>query len=424
VAPSHVSALMSGVMIKVALYGLVRVLFEWAAPAPLWAGLAVLALGLLSCLGGVLYALVQHDLKRLLAFHSIENVGIVALGLGASILFASEGDRTWAAIAFAAALLHVLNHAVFKALLFLAAGAFERALGSLDLDRIGGLLRRMPWTGGAFLVGSMAIAGVPPLNGFASEWLTLQALIHVALGPALGVGLAGALATAGLAATAALAVFCFVKVVGLVLLGEPRSTAAAEAVEAPAAIWLGPVFLAGCCVALGAPPGLLVPALMELAPHGAGLAVEPGLQVPGTGSLPSPWLLLGLLALTGLLWGLRGARRSAPVPAWACGQPIEPRLQWSSAGFTKPLRLVLEGVLRPRREVAIVRERGLVQSVSYRGEVPHLFDTVLYGPVRRGALSGARVARRLQSGSVRTYAAYLLALMLVGLALVRTGAIG
>ena len=186
VAPSHISALMSGVMIKVALYGLIRVLFEWAAPRPSVAGLAVLGLGLLSALGGVLYALVQHDLKRLLAFHSIENVGIVALGLGASILFASQGDATWAAIAFAAALLHILNHAVFKALLFLAAGAFERAVGSLDLDRIGGLLRRMPWTGGAFLVGSMAIAGLPPLNGFASEWLTLQALVHVALGPALG----------------------------------------------------------------------------------------------------------------------------------------------------------------------------------------------------------------------------------------------
>jgi hydrogenase-4 component B len=424
VAPSPVSALMSGVMIKMALYGLIRVLFEWAAPAPLWAGLVVLGLGLLSSLGGVLYALVQHDLKRLLAFHSIENVGIVALGLGASILFASSGDRTWAAIAFAAALLHILNHAVFKALLFLAAGAFERAVGSLELDRIGGLLRRMPWTGGAFLVGSMAIAGVPPLNGFASEWLTLQALIHVALGPSLGLGVAGALATAGLAATAALAVFCFVKVVGLVLFGAPRRPEAAEAIEAPAGMKFGPVFLAGCCVALGAVPGLLIPSLMELAPQPRSLAAEPGLFIPGTGSLPSSWLLLGLVALTGLLWRLRGSRRAAPVPAWACGQRIEPSLDWSSAGFTKPLRLVLEAVLRPRREIVEAREHGLLQSIRYRGEIPHLFDTLLYGPVQRGALTGARFARRLQSGSVRAYAAYLLALLLSLLVLVRTGAIG
>jgi len=424
VAPSHVSALMSGVMIKMALYGLIRVLFEWAGPAPLWAGLVVLGLGLLSALGGVLYALVQHDLKRLLAFHSIENVGIVALGLGASILFASEGDETWAAIAFAAALLHVLNHAVFKALLFLAAGTFERALGSLELDRIGGLLRRMPWTGGAFLVGSMAIAGVPPLNGFASEWLTLQALIHVALGPSLGLGLAGALATAGLAATAALAMFCFAKVVGLVLLGAPRRAEAEAAVEAPPSMRSAPVFLAGCCVALGAVPGLLVPSLMQLSPHPQSLAAEPGLAIPGTGSLPSPWLLLGLIALSGLLWRLRGARRAAPVPVWACGQQIEPSLNWSSAGFTKPLRLVLEAVLRPRREIEAVRERGQLQSIRYRGDIPHLFDTLLYGPVQRGALAGALVARRLQSGSVRAYAGYLLALLLGLLVAVRIGAIG
>jgi hydrogenase-4 component B len=424
VAPSHVSALMSGVMIKVALYGLIRVLFEWAAPAPLWAGLVVLGLGLLSALGGVLYALVQHDLKRLLAFHSIENVGIVALGLGASILFASQGDETWAAIAFAAALLHILNHAVFKALLFLAAGAFERALGSLELDRIGGLLRRMPWTGGAFLIGSMAIAGLPPLNGFASEWLTLQALIHVAFGPSLGLGLAGALATAGLAATAALAVFCFVKVVGLVLLGTPRRAEAEAAVEAPPSMWAAPVFLAGCCVALGAVPGLLIPSLMELAPQPQSLVAEPGLSIPGTGSLPSPWLLLGLLALSGMLWHLRGSRRAAPAPAWVCGQEVEPSLNWSSAGFTKPLRLVLESVLRPRREIEAVHERGQLQSIRYRGEIPHLFDTLLYGPVQRGALAGALVARRLQSGSVRAYAAYLLALLLALLVLVRIGAIG
>ena len=424
VAPSHVSALMSGVMIKVALYGLIRVLFEWAAPAPLWAGLVVLGLGLLSALGGVLYALVQHDLKRLLAFHSIENVGIVALGLGASILFASQGDSTWAAIAFAAALLHILNHAVFKALLFLAAGAFERAVGSLELDRIGGLLRRMPWTGGAFLIGSMAIAGLPPLNGFASEWLTLQALIHVAFGPSLGLGLAGALATAGLAATAALAVFCFVKVVGLVLLGAPRRAKAEAAVEAPPSMRAAPVFLAGCCVALGAAPGLLIPSLMELAPQPRSLAAAPGLSIPGTGSLPSPWLLLGLLGLTWALWRLRGSRRAAPTPAWACGQQVEPSLSWSSAGFTKPLRLVLESVLRPRREIEAVRAGGQLQSIRYRGEIPHLFDTLLYGPVQRGALAGALVARRLQSGSVRAYAAYLLALLLGLLVLVRIGAIG
>lgn len=185
-----------------------------------------------------------------------------------------------------------------------------------------------------------------------------------------------------------------------------------------------PVFLAGCCVALGAAPGLLIPSLMELAPQPRSLAAAPGLSIPGTGSLPSPWLLLGLLGLTWALWRLRGSRRAAPTPAWACGQQVEPSLSWSSAGFTKPLRLVLESVLRPRREIEAVRAGGQLQSIRYSGEIPHLFDTLLYGPVQRGALAGALVARRLQSGSVRAYAAYLLALLLGLLVLVRIGAIG
>ncbi len=424
VAPSHVSALMSGVMVKVALYGLVRVLFEWAAPAPLWAGLAVLGLGLLSALGGALYALTQHDLKRLLAFSSIENVGIVGLGLGASLVFAAGGDSTWAAIAFAAALLHVLNHAVFKALLFLAAGSFERVAGSLDLDHLGGLLRRMPWTGAAFLVGALAIAGVPPLNGFASEWLTLQALVHAAFGPSPGVGIAAAVAAAGLAATAALAAFAFVKASGLVLLGAPRRPELESATEPGWGMRLPLLLLAACCLALGAVPGLLVPALAKLAPQPANLASGPSLVVPGTGSLPSPWLLAGILALIGALWLARGSRRSAPVPAWACGQRVEPALGWTSAGFIKPLHLVLENVLRPQREVTVVREHGLVRSVAYRGEIPHLFDTALYRPAWRGAQRLAAIARRIQSGSIRAYAAYLLVLLLAVLALTRIGAIG
>jgi len=179
IAPAPVSALMSGVMIKVALYGLVRVLVEWDGVLPVWFGVLVLAVGAFSALGGVVYALFQHDLKRLLALHSIENVGIIVLGIGACLVLRARGADLWAAFALAAALLHCVNHAVFKALLFLGAGTFERAVGPLDIDRLGGLLRRMPWSGGAFLIGAAAIAGLPPLNGFASEWLTLQALLHV-----------------------------------------------------------------------------------------------------------------------------------------------------------------------------------------------------------------------------------------------------
>jgi len=423
-APAHISALMSGVMIKLALYGLVRVLFQWLTPPAIWVGITLIAVGVLSCLGGVLYALMQHELKRLLAFHSIENVGIVALGLGASLVFRDIGQETWSAIAFAAALLHALNHALFKGLLFLGAGAFSKAVGALELDRLGGLLRRMPWTGATFALGAMAIAGLPPLNGFASEWLTLQSLLHLGVAGHLGVAFAGALATAALAGTAALAVYCFVKVIGLVLLGAPRRPECAQANDAPVGMRASMAFLASGCVALGVLPGLLLPTLAALGPGHSGLSASLSLAVPGTGSLPTLAPAVALFALVAVLVRLAATRRAAPAPTWVCGQPNAAGLQWTSAGFTKPLRLVLESLLRPRRDVELATRSGIVQSVAYRAEVPHLFDTLLYGPVSRGGLRGARVARRLQSGSLRAYLIYLLALLGVLLALARIGILG
>jgi hydrogenase-4 component B len=424
IAPAPVSALMSGVMIKVAIYGLVRVLVDWLGVLPLWFGVVVLALGALSAVGGVVYALFQHDLKRLLAFHSIENVGIIVLGLGACLLLRARGADAWAALALAAALLHTLNHAVFKSLLFLGAGSFERAVGSLELDRLGGLLRRMPWTGGAFLVGSLAIAGVPPLNGFASEWLTLQALVHVPAYGGLGDGLAGALALAALAATAALAVFCFVKVIGLVLLGPPRRTSVADATEASVPMRAAVVALAGVCVALGVVPGLLVAPLAGLAPWPVSVHATLALHLPGTGSLPTVGIALALGLLAPLLFVLRGKRVAATAPTWACGQLVQPQLAWTSAGFTKPLRLVLEVVLRPQREIAVRISDGVVQEVSYSGRVPHLIDERLYAPLVRSSLVAARHARRLQTGRLGTYVGYLIALVLVLLAAAKAGVIG
>ncbi len=425
VAPAHLSALMSGMMIKVAIYGLIRVEFQWLGATPRWLGLTLLALGLASSLAGVLWALIQHELKRLLAYSSIENAGIIALGLGASLLFLDGGEEMWAAIAFGAALLHVANHAIFKTLLFLGAGAIERAAGTLDLDRLGGVLRGMPWTGGAFLIGTMAIAGLPPLNGFASEWLILQSLLHVALHAPLGLALAGAIALAGLASTAALALLCFAKVLGLALLGEPRAARAREAVEAPAGMRLAVVSLAALCIALGLLPGLVLPTLAGLAPGGGGseLTAHAGLQIPGTGSYPPLAIALAIGVLCGGLFLLRG-RRASPAPVWACGQPLTPEMRWSSAGFSKPLSLVLESVLRPRRNVEVTSAGGVLQSVTYEGEVPALLDSTLYEPTIRSGLRAAALARRLQSGNVRTYAAYLLGLVILLLVLVHTGALG
>ena len=318
IAPAPVSALMSGVMIKVAIYALVRVLVDWLGIVPVWLGVLVLAVGALSAVGGVVYALFQHDLKRLLALHSIENVGIIVLGIGACLILRARGAETWAAFALAAALLHTLNHAVFKSLLFLGAGAFEKAVGALELDRLGGLLRRMPWTGAAFFVGAMAIAGLPPLNGFASEWLTLQALLHVSFYGHVGDGIAGAIALAALAATAALAVFCFVKVVGLVLLGPIRGAHDVGDMDAARPVRVAVGFLALACVFLGLVPGLLFGVLVGLAPWPASAPTHAGLPLPGTGSLPTVGVAAVLVAITAglvVLRGSRSARRRRAGPA-------------------------------------------------------------------------------------------------------------
>ncbi len=426
IAPPHISALMSGVMVAVAAYGLIRVLVDWLGPVPAWIGAIVLVLGGLSALGGITYAVFQRDLKRLLAYSTVEHLGIVALGLGACLLLRRHGAETWAAFALGASLLHTINHAVFKALLFLGAGTFERATGGLDLDNLGGLLRRMPWSGGAFLVGCLAIAGMPLLNGFASEWLTLQALLHVPAYAGVWDGALGAVSLAALAATMALAVLCFVKVIGLVLLGPARRTAVADAVETPRPMRGAMVGLAGACALLGAVPGLLFPLLIDLAPWDATADVptRPGLELPGTGNLPTLGLLAAVGGLGALLWFARGTRRAATSPSWACGQPVEPPLLWTSAGFSKTLRLVLEAVIRPEREIETSTHGGVVQSVSYAGRVPHLIDVHLYRPVTGGALLAASWARRLQSGRLGTYVVYLIGLVLVLLVAVRIGAIG
>lgn len=423
VAPSHISAVMSGVMVKVAIYGLVRLVLGWLDGPPVWVGMALLALGGLSALAGILYALFQRDLKRLLAFSTIENVGIVVLGLGAAALFAARGEDAWASLALAAALLHALNHAVFKALLFLGAGSIDRSAGGLDIDRLGGVLRRMPWTGPAVLVGALAIAGLPVLNGFASEWVTLQALLGLGRQDAVGIALGGGLAAAALGATAGLAALCFAKVIGLVLLGPPRTTRGALAGDVGLSMKVAVVALAAACVALGLAPGLVLPSLAALGPGDATLATGAGLSLAGT-SLPTLTVAVALAAVAALLVFARGRRTAAPAPVWMCGQPPDDRLAWTSAAFTKPVLLTLSAVLRPEREVDVVERGGVVREVRHRGAVPHLFDTALYRPVVRLAMAGAATTRRLQSGSLRMYIAYLVGLVTVLLALARTGALG
>ncbi len=422
IAPAHISALMSALMIKVALYGLIRVFFYWSPTPPAWIGVLILAFGAASSVGGVTYALFEHDLKRLLAFHSIENIGIITLGLGASLLFAASGQPLWAAIAFSAALFHVFNHALFKALLFLGSGAIEKSAHSRSIDHLGGLLRAMPWTGVAFLTGCMAIAGLPPLNGFVSEWLTLQSLLHLAINNGK-LPLAGVIAAAALAATAALAVLCFTKVAGLLLLGPGRNGAKSDREpvhDAGPSMRYAQVLLAAFCCVAGLAGGPIFSTLMtcvRFTPTRVGLDIA----LPGTGLLPTPSLLLVLAAITGGLLLLRRNKRTVVVPTWICGQTMQPSLEWTSAGFTQPLRLTLQWFLRARSTFNVVSSGGVVQRASYRGEVRHLVDVKVYGPVIQNSLKMAARLRKIQSGSIQGYALYLAAVVMLLLLLVRTG---
>src|SRR5712691_4067396 len=250
VAPSHASALMSGAMIKIGIYGLMRMLILLGTPQPWW-GWTIIAIGASSGVLGVLFALAQHDLKRLLAYHSVENIGIILLGIGLGMLGLAHGVPALAAIGFAAGLLHVVNHCIFKGLLFLAAGAVQHGAHSLELEELGGLLTRMKWTGTAFLIGAAAIVGLPPLNGFVSEFLVFYAGLDGVLGPGASIEVAGLGIVVIMGLISGLAAACFAKAFGIVFLGAPRSDEAAEAHEVARPMLAAMAVLAVLCVAIG-----------------------------------------------------------------------------------------------------------------------------------------------------------------------------
>lgn len=419
VAPSTLSAVMSGAMVAVALYGLVRVMFEWMV-APAWAGPVLLAVGAVTAVVGILYAAMQSEMKRLLAHSTIENMGVAAAALGAALWLRHQGADGPAALAFGAALLHLLTHAAAKGGLFLAAGAVQGATGTLELDRLGGLGARMPWTGTALGVAGASLAALPPMAGFVSEWAVLQGVFGAARvdGPAAAV-VAGA-AVLLLGAAAGLAALAVAKLLGLALLGPPRSDASAGAAEAPGPMVAAQGIVVAGLVALLAGAGWILPGLTGLAPGGIGHGGPDLLGVPGTGGIGTAGTLVALAVATIALTRLRG-RAAVRAPIWLCGQPAAAREPYTAAGFTKSFRIAVDGVLRSEREVEVERAGGIVQRVRSSGQVPDLVDRLIYHPAERVALRAASRARRLQSGSLRAYLTWLGALLLVSLALLRAG---
>ncbi|HTS02697.1 MAG TPA: proton-conducting transporter membrane subunit, partial [Thermoanaerobaculia bacterium] len=416
-APSHVSALLSGVVLKMGIYGLLRV-FSMLPAYPAWLGLALVALGISSGILGVVLALAQHDLKRLLAYHSIENIGIILIGLGVGALGMAQDRPAWAALGFAGALLHVWNHAAFKSLLFYAAGAVIHATGTREIDALGGLYRRMRFTGAAFLVGAVAICGLPPLNGFVSEWLISLGSFRALTGEGGGVGVLGAAAAApALALIGALAVACFVKAFSAVFLGSPRTAgAAAVAADAGRSMKAPMGVLALACAVIGlAPAGAA--RLCRAAAEGpllgrAGTAAEADLGALGL----VPLLLGAFLALAGVA-AIARTRRATRTVTWDCGYAAGgSRIQYTASSFAG----ILVGLFRWAVLLDEHRPRlhGPFPAAGSRFE-SHAPDPVL-DRLLLPALSRARAflgfARVIQAGRVQAYLLYIVVTLVVLLA--------
>jgi hydrogenase-4 component B len=423
-APSHVSAVMSGVMIKTGIYGLLRIL-TFLPEATSWWGWTLIAVGAVSGVLGVLSALAQHDLKRLLAYHSVENIGIISLGMGVGLLGIAYRIPVMAFMGFAGALLHVLNHALFKSLLFLGAGAVQHGTGTRDIDRLGGLLKAMPVTGGTFLVGACAISGLPPLNGFVSELLIyVGVLLGVASrGATGGVGWAPlcVFVVGGLALIGGLATACFTKAFGCVFLGEPRSDQARGAHEVGAAMRASMLVLAGACflVALTAPiwPYVYRSAIATILPVSLHDTLRDAVAQTWTPLIVvcvSSWALLGAAGLVAAVrLRLLSGRQVERGPTWDCGYAAPtPRMQYTASSFACPLLLLSRTFLRPR--ISLQPPTGLFpKQARFESETPDVFLEYLFRPVFTGTAWGASKLRWLQHGRIQLYVLYIALTILV-----------
>jgi hydrogenase-4 component B len=423
-APSSISALMSGALVTTGIYGLVRFCaFGFGVPRWEW-GMALVLLGSLTAILGILYALTQNDLKRLLAYSTIENAGIMLLGLGTGMTALSAGRSELAAVGIAASLFHVLNHAVFKGLLFLGAGGVVMGTETRQIEDMGGLATRMRWTALLFLVGAAAISGLPLLNGFLSEWLLFQALLLGFVATTTLSRLIFPVAGALLALTSALAAACFVKAFGMTFLALPRGEGAAKAHESPALMLVPQAFLASMCVALGLAPGWALRALSGVVASLPGVRPAPQMVrswfaiAPGPGHfdhLAPPFVgaaMLGGLALAGTLSLLaRYAVRRAPT--WGCGGELTARTEYTATAFSKPLMMIFRAVYRPTRQVETVGEAHFPREVRYRAEIEPTFERFLYGPLTRGVMGLAERMKVIQAGSLHAYLAYVLVLGIV-----------
>ena len=430
VAPSHVSALLSGVLIKTGIYGMARVLFDFLGTPPMWWGVTVLVIGTVSAVLGVLYALMEHDLKRLLAYHSIENIGIILMGFGAALMFQHTGHPVLASMALIAGLYHTINHAAFKALLFLGAGAVLHATHTRNMEELGGLIKKMPATAFFFLFGAVAISALPPLNGFVSEWLTYQSLLQGFGTTESLVRLMFPLSGALLALTGALAAACFVKAFGITFLAQARSNHVARAHEASPSMLIGMGLLTALCAFLGLFPGTFLRVFDPITTQLTGQAISAQLTTNNgwvlgalsskAGSVSTVGMMLMaicLLPIPAVLWWVFARKALTRIgPTWDCGlQGLTPRMQYTATGFSKPLRMIFRGLFRPRREIQSEFEfsRYFKKAIHFESHIEETFEQRLYRPLNRIIQRASRRMRALQAGSIQAYLIYVFAALLL-----------
>ena len=436
-APSHVSGLMSGVMIKTGIYMMIRIFLDLMSPIPAWWGLLILIIGSISALLGVLYAITEHDIKKLLAYHSIENIGIILIGFGGALTFSSLNMPTLALISLTAALFHTLNHAIFKSLLFLSAGSVINETHTRNIEEYGGLIKLMPYTALFFLVGSMAISALPPFNGFFSEWLTFQSLFQGIMSLTSYAGWIFIVSAGALAFTGGLALLCFVKAFGAIFLARPRSEEVKHAKESSPFLLVSMGALALLSLLFGVFSGSVIQVINKVG-QGLGIFSQVASLVSVNSSqtifvgnfsfLSAPiFALIFAIVLTIVFLLAKYSvyrRQKIEIGAtWDCGTDLTPRMAITSTSFARSIILIFKGVLRPRLHYDVKyhdsQSRYLPESRTVVISIKDIYSTYFYGPLSRFIVAFSERMRSIQNGNINSYVLYIFVTLLILLFLVR-----
>ena len=421
-APSHISSIMSGVMIKTAIYGIIRFVIFILGVNSSWWGILVLAFAVITCFVGIIYALMEGDIKRLLAYSSIENIGIILLGVGLSMFFISIKLPYLAVFSLIAGLYHLINHAIFKGLLFLCAGSVYKATGTRDIEKLGGLIKKMPQTTVCFLIGAMAISALPPFNGFVSEWLTLQAFFLGVLKVAGGAKLFLVLCASMLALTGGLAAACFVKAFGITFLAQPRSHYSVNAKEVTWTMRAGMFFLSALVIVFGLGASLIIRLLAKVAAAATGIdsssmsfSVNNFILSPRLAKdiyLSTPLIALVLIALVAVgfaAYNLFNKKGIVINKTWGCGYyKLDSRNEYTATAFSKPFRIAFSFFLLPYRKTQKIRESFYhIKYFSYETHTTAVFKKYIYIPAIAWIFKAAKFMRRIQPGSIHLYLSYI-----------------